>query len=72
MSKPGEQFLIRKEVYQRLRDAFHTNGIAFASRGVTVRVDSAAATIPPEAASAAAAQAIHQARQTTATQPAGG
>lgn len=38
MAKPGEQWLIRREVYQRLRDRFRENGIEFASRDVKVRV----------------------------------
>ena len=55
MSKPGTQFVIRKEAFQRIRDAFEANGIEFANRGVTVRVetDSGASTV---AAGAAAAQ----------------
>ncbi|NBC33344.1 MAG: mechanosensitive ion channel [Alphaproteobacteria bacterium] len=38
MARPGEQWLIRREVYQRLRDRFRENGIEFASRDVQVRV----------------------------------
>lgn len=27
MAKPGEQFILRREVFRRLHDAFHENGI---------------------------------------------
>jgi small-conductance mechanosensitive channel len=36
MAKPGEQFMIRKEVYHRVREAFKEAGIEFAHRRVTV------------------------------------
>jgi small-conductance mechanosensitive channel len=36
MSRPGEQFLIRREAYARIQKAFAENGIEFASRRVTV------------------------------------
>jgi small-conductance mechanosensitive channel len=39
---PGEQFVIRREVYQRIQQAFKENGIEFAHRNVTVY-------LPPEA-----------------------
>lgn len=35
-AKPGEQFMIRKEVYRRVQEAFHDNGIEFAHRRVLV------------------------------------
>ncbi len=38
MTKPGDQFEIRKLVYQRIRDLFEENGIKFAHREVTVRI----------------------------------
>lgn len=38
MAKPGAQWLIRREAYQRIRDAFEANGISFARRDVTVNV----------------------------------
>ncbi|WP_282609866.1 mechanosensitive ion channel domain-containing protein [Pelagibius sp. Alg239-R121] len=37
-AKPGEQFMIRKEVYRRVQEAFHENGIHFAHRRVLVDV----------------------------------
>lgn len=40
MAKPGEQFILRREVYQRVRDAFEKNGIAFARPQVVVQVPS--------------------------------
>ena len=33
---PGEQFVIRREVYRRIQEAFQKNGIEFAHRNVTV------------------------------------
>jgi small-conductance mechanosensitive channel len=36
MAKPGKQFTIRKEIYNRVRKAFEENGIEFAHRRVTV------------------------------------
>jgi small-conductance mechanosensitive channel len=36
MAKPGEQFMIRKEVYSRVQEAFKDAGIQFAHRRVTV------------------------------------
>ena len=60
MAKPGEQWLIRREVYQRIRDAFEANGIHFASRDVQVRVNPDASPQEIEQATAAAA---HEAAQ---------
>jgi len=38
MTKPGEQWIIRREAYQKVRDAFDANGIGFAERNVKVEV----------------------------------
>ncbi|SLN77972.1 Moderate conductance mechanosensitive channel YbiO precursor [Roseisalinus antarcticus] len=38
MTKPGDQWVIRKRVYQDIRDIFEKEGIHFAHREVTVRV----------------------------------
>ncbi len=38
MAKPGAQWLIRRDAYQKLRDAFEANGISFAQRNVKVEV----------------------------------
>ncbi|MGB7286848.1 MAG: mechanosensitive ion channel family protein [Salaquimonas sp.] len=38
MAKPGEQWLIRRDAYQKVRDAFEANGIGFAERNVKVEV----------------------------------
>ena len=61
MSKPGTQFVIRKDAYQRIRDAFEANGIEFANRGVTVRVETE--TGANSAVAGAAAEAIADAVQ---------
>jgi len=69
---PGEQFIIRRQVYQRLQKAFKKKGIEFAHRNVTVYMPpqpaGAGATAAPGgenaamgAAGAAAAAAIAQA-----------
>jgi len=42
-AKPGEQFVIRREVYGRVQKAFEEAGIKFAHRQVTVHVPEAAA-----------------------------
>ncbi|MEE9122443.1 MAG: mechanosensitive ion channel family protein [Syntrophobacteria bacterium] len=42
---PGQQFIIRREVYQRIQEAFRKEGIQFAHRNVTVY-------LPPETDSA--------------------
>ncbi|MBX2883084.1 MAG: mechanosensitive ion channel family protein [Granulosicoccus sp.] len=40
MAKPGDQWVIRKRVYQEIRDLFEREGISFAHREVTVRIAS--------------------------------
>ena len=56
VTKPGEQFVIRREAYQRILTAFKQNGIDLVGRGVVVRVDDAQA--GERAVGFAAAQAI--------------
>ncbi len=38
MTKPGDQFILRRHVYQRIQKLFEENGIQFAHREVTVRI----------------------------------
>ena len=38
MAKPGKQFVLRKEIYNRVKAAFEANGIAFARREVRVAI----------------------------------
>lgn len=38
MTKPGDQWVLRKRVYQEIRDLFEKEGIKFAHREVTVRI----------------------------------
>ena len=40
MARPGTQFMIRKELYNRVQKAFQENGIPFAHRKVTVELPS--------------------------------
>jgi small-conductance mechanosensitive channel len=62
---PGEQFVIRREVFRMIQESFRENGIEFAHRNVTVYLppDESAgepdkkAAIAGAAAAAAAAQA---------------
>ncbi|NIZ15250.1 mechanosensitive ion channel family protein [Phaeobacter sp. HF9A] len=61
MTKPGDQWLIRKRVFQEIRDLFLREGIKFAHREVTVRVvDEQGAPVSGNAQQAAlgAAQAV--------------
>ena len=62
MAKPGEQWVIRREAYQRVRDAFDAHGISFAERNVKVEVVSAQELTPEvrEAAAGAAQELIEQ------------
>lgn len=39
VSRPGQQFMVRREAYARIKQAFVENGIEFASRRVTVDSD---------------------------------
>ena len=55
MAKPGRQFMIRKEVYNRVQKEFEANGIQFARREVRVKVNEGE---DPKAAAAAAEQTL--------------
>lgn len=62
MARPGAQWLIRRDAYQKLRDAFEKNGINFAQRNVKVEVSSETP-LPDEvrrAVSGAAQEAIEK------------
>ncbi|WP_237559955.1 mechanosensitive ion channel family protein [Desulfohalovibrio reitneri] len=56
---PGEQFVLRREVYRRIQEAFAANGIQFAPRKVIVHLPEPAPGQPPtdEATKAGAAAA---------------
>jgi len=41
MTRPGDQFVVRKTVFARIRELFEHEGIEFAHRVVTVRLDGA-------------------------------
>jgi len=53
---PGKQFILRREVFRRIQEAFAENGIQFAPRRVIV--DTGGGSISAEAAAAAATAAI--------------
>jgi small-conductance mechanosensitive channel len=63
-ARPGEQFVIRREAYQRIKQAFDEAGIHFAHRQVTVFV-------PPGSGSAAAAGAAAAAAISAEPHPVG-
>ncbi|MBO9476854.1 mechanosensitive ion channel [Shimia sp. R11_0] len=65
MAKPGKQFMIRKEIYNRVKAAFAENGIDFARREVRVALPEAAKDLPEadKAALTAAAAAAAQQQQ---------
>ena len=60
MARPGEQFIIRREAFRRIREAFEAEGIPFAHRIVTVRGANGPDADPKEAEAAAAASAATQ------------
>jgi small-conductance mechanosensitive channel len=74
MTKPGDQWVIRKRVFQEIRDLFEREGIKFAHREVTVRLaDGDAADLPPARRDAvmAAAEAAIEADLEGSPEPAG-
>ena len=48
---PGEQFVVRREVYKRIQERFREEGIEFAHRNVTVY-------LPPEVTGASSANGL--------------
>ncbi|TNF60573.1 MAG: mechanosensitive ion channel [Rhodobacteraceae bacterium] len=49
MTKPGDQWLVRKKVFEEIRELFEREGIKFAHREVTVRIaDEKAKDLTPE------------------------
>ena len=71
MAKPGRQFVLRKEIYNRVKRAFEENGIPFARREVRVAIpgleDSSQLTeADKEAIAAAAGEAAQEATQEAA------
>jgi small-conductance mechanosensitive channel len=69
-AKPGEQFVIRREAYQRIKQAFDEAGIHFAHRQVTVFVPpGTAGSSETAAATGAAAAAVLEAERRAAAAP---
>ena len=68
-TKPGQQFVVRREVYRCIEEAFRANGIEFAHRNVTVYMPPGDETAAPDKkaveAGAAAAIAVAQAEEAT-------
>lgn len=69
-SKPGGQFMIRKEVYAQVQRVFAENGIEFARRKVEVQMPENATEQEKERAIAAAGELIQNEQQAAATKPA--
>ena len=76
MTKPNDQFVLRRVVYHRIQEAFKKAGISFANRVVTVRVEGEAGT--PEYAAArkhaieaGASEAVEAADEAAAKKAAG-
>lgn len=69
MAKPGEQFVLRREVFRRIQEAFQKNGIRFAPRRVIVDTGGTRDTDDRMAAAAAAALAPQPARSEAKTAP---
>lgn len=63
MTKPNDQFILRRVVYHRIQEAFHKAGIQFANRVVTIRVEGDNTTPGTPEAAAARQQALAQAAQ---------
>lgn len=63
MTRPNDQFILRRVVYHRIQEAFHKAGIQFANRVVTVRVEGDNTTPGTPEAAAARQMAIAQAAQ---------
>lgn len=57
MARPGKQFTLRKDIYQRVKKAFEENGLQFARKEVRVRVESDELATPVEMHKRAAAAA---------------
>jgi small-conductance mechanosensitive channel len=70
MAVPGQQWTIRRDAYQQIRDAFKENGIEFAQRNVTVEVVSdRALSKEEEEAAVSAAQDTIEAQATPKATP---
>jgi moderate conductance mechanosensitive channel len=66
MAKPGEQFIIRRELFQRVQQEFEAAGIHFARRQVSVYVPPTAPGEAPDPQAAAAAAAAAQEQEEAA------
>ena len=60
---PGEQFVIRREVYRRIQEEFAANGIEFAHRNVTVYLPPDNSQKEPQAESGAATEPSAEQKQ---------
>ena len=62
MTRPGEQWTVRRDAYQKVRDAFEANGIRMAERNVKVEIagDERLSDDERKAVTAAAQEAVAQ------------
>ncbi|HEX8375924.1 MAG TPA: hypothetical protein VF606_12180, partial [Geminicoccaceae bacterium] len=63
MTKPGEQFVVRRAIYSKIMKAFEANGIKFAVPTVSVTGGDAAGAADAGVDAAAARQALEFGRQ---------
>lgn len=68
MAKPGQQFVLRREIFRRIQQAFSEKGIHFAPRRVIVET-AAGAAADPRAAAAALAGAEGEPQAQRSSQP---
>ncbi|MGD1925332.1 MAG: mechanosensitive ion channel family protein, partial [Paracoccaceae bacterium] len=70
MAKPGRQFVLRKEIYNRVKKAFEENGIEFARREVRIAIPGldSDTELSPEQKQAVAEGAAHAAQDAMAAQ----
>jgi len=73
-TKPGDQFIIRRELYRMIQESFRENGIEFAHRNVTVYMppgedDNTVAAKAASAGAAAAAIATAQEEEAAEKEP---
>jgi small-conductance mechanosensitive channel len=69
MAKPGRQFVLRKEIYNRVKAAFEENGIAFARREVRVAIPSLDGPVDDPAKAETIAKAAASAVQDSLPEP---
>ena len=70
MARPGRQWVLRKEIYTRVQEAFEANGIQFARKEVRVKIEGGGETLDRGAVQAIGAAAAEAAETPPAPRPA--